>query len=146
MAHEASRASTLALHKALEEAHSLLSETPDSLFEEAARLTGGAADMLLSPKTGERSSSSEDLGARTKQTLTKTTTALYLSKTVVELGDRMETYLAFRLFHIIMDFESYYNLLCLKRSRTSSEIYIDSRSFQPSFRFVLYSFLHSNRK
>jgi hypothetical protein len=83
MSHEALRANTVGLHKALEEAHSLLSPTPDSLFDSAARLTGGASDTLLSPKTGKRLSSAEDLCARTKQALM--TTALSLIKTVVKL-------------------------------------------------------------
>jgi hypothetical protein len=75
---------TVALHKALDEGYSLHSETPDSLFDAAVHLTGGAADTLLSPKRSKRSSSAEDLGARTKQALT--TTALSLIKAVVKLG------------------------------------------------------------
>jgi hypothetical protein len=90
-------------------------------LDTAARLTGEAADTLLSPKTGKRSSSEEDLGARTKQALV--TTALSLIKTFVKLGAQMEMYLALlRFFWSIVDFESYFNSLCIKRSSTSSEI------------------------
>ena len=78
------QANKAAAREALGEAYRLLAEPAESLFCAAARLTGGAVDTLLSPNTGNRSSSVEDLGARTKQALT--TTAVSLIKTVVELG------------------------------------------------------------